>query len=52
VSGGKVAAYAEHPRNLGDFANLSGQCFPRAQAHFVQRSASKQGPIGLYPKQG
>ena len=46
----QVAAYAEHPRNLGDFAHLSGQCFPRAQARFVQRSESNQGPAGMYPQ--
>jgi hypothetical protein len=47
----QVVAYAEHPRNLGDFAHLSGQCFPRAQARFYQRQPSKQGAAaGLYPK--
>ena len=48
----QVAAYAEHPRTLGDFANLSGKCFPRAQARFFQRSESRQAPAGLYPKAG
>jgi len=48
----EVAAYAEHPRNIGDFANLSGKCVPRAQARFAQQPASKQGPAGMYPKTG
>lgn len=50
VHAGKVAAFAEHPRNLGDFASLPGQCFPRAQARFYQRQASKQAAAGMYPK--
>ena len=46
----EVVAYAEHPRNLGDFANLSGKCFARAQARFYQRRHSLQGAPGMYPK--
>ena len=46
----QVAAYAEHPRNLGDFANLSGQCYPRSQARFIQQQPSPQGKSGMYPR--
>ena len=52
VRGQQVSAFAEHPRNLGDFAPLSGQCFPRAQARFQQAPEAKGKPAGLYPKQG
>jgi len=49
----EVVAYAEHPRNLGDFANQSGKCFARERARFYQRrQASPQGPAGMYPKDG
>jgi hypothetical protein len=51
VRGKEVVAYAEHPRNLGDFANLSGQCFARASASFYQRRKSAQGAAaGMHPK--
>jgi hypothetical protein len=46
----QVVAHAEHPRNLGDFVNLSGQCFPRDRARFDQRRESPKGAPGLYPK--
>ena len=52
VRGGQVAQLVEHPRNMGDFAALSGQCFPRARARFYQSSQPQAGPPGLYPKPG
>jgi hypothetical protein len=50
VHGKQVSEHVEHPRNLGDFAHLSGKCIPRAQARFYQASDSERGPAGLYPK--
>jgi len=50
VTGNHVSDFVEHPRNLGDFASLSGKCFPRASAKFEQKPESKAGPAGLYPK--
>jgi hypothetical protein len=34
TSGKKVASFAEHPRNMGDFATLNGKCFARAKSRF------------------
>jgi len=51
VTSNHVVDFVEHPRNLGDFATLSGKCFPRKQARFVQTHESGAGPEGLYPKQ-
>lgn len=31
-----VVAYAEHPRTHGDFSNLTGRCFLRTKAKFMQ----------------
>ena len=51
VRGKEVVAYAEHPRNLGDFANLSGKCFARESASFYQRRQSAPGAVaGMHPK--
>ena len=52
VQGNHVAAYAEHPRNLGDFVPMSGKCLARAQARFQQAHEAKGRPAGLYPKPG
>lgn len=48
----KVVAYTEHPRNHGDFVNLSRKCIPRNAARFYQKRESKDGAAGLYPKAG
>ena len=34
VSGKSVIEHVEHPRNMGDFANLSGRCFTPSEARF------------------
>lgn len=47
VEGKDVVAYIEHPRNLGDFAKLSGQCFDRANATLVRDKTSKDNWIGV-----
>ena len=52
VQGKQVAELVEHPRNLGDFAPLSGKCFPRARARFQQASPSPAGPAGMAPRPG
>ena len=52
VRGTQVAAFAEHPRNLGDFAPMSGRCFTRGQARFQQALDAPGKPAGLYPKPG
>ena len=51
AQGRQVTTIVEHPRNLGDFAPLSGQCFPRARARFYQAS-QPPGPPGLRAKSG
>jgi hypothetical protein len=50
VQGKQVSAFAENPRNLGDFAPLSGKCFARAHARFQQAHESNGRPAGLYPR--
>jgi len=52
VRGKQVTEHVEHPRNLGDFATLSGKCIPRERARFYQASESNRGMAGLYPKEG
>jgi hypothetical protein len=44
IEGKNVIAHVEHPRNLGDFAELSGQCFERADAKLV-RDKTKKGNL-------
>lgn len=46
VQGDKVVDYAEHQRRFGDFSNLSGRCFPRNSARFVQTNKDR---LGLVP---
>jgi hypothetical protein len=41
VEGKDVIAHAEHPRDRGDFAQLSGECFDRAAATFVKDQTNK-----------
>ncbi|NJM56491.1 MAG: hypothetical protein HC857_02150 [Synechococcales cyanobacterium RU_4_20] len=41
VEGKDVIAYVEHPRTLGDFAQLSGQCFDRVNATLVRDKTTK-----------
>lgn len=38
VRGAEVVAFAEHPRNRGDLAQLSPRCLPRARATVVRRT--------------
>jgi hypothetical protein len=40
VRGTEVIAYAEHPRNLGDFATLDPHCLARTSAKVVRRARS------------
>ncbi len=49
VEGDDVVAYTEHPRSDGDFTNLSGQCFTRNAAWFVQINRPETGWPGLFP---
>lgn len=39
VQGGTVVAHVEHPRNKGDFSNLTTKCFPRLTAQFSRDPA-------------
>ena len=48
----KVIAYVEHPRNHGDFSNLTAQCFPKEKAQFVHDPKPAKGWPGLLPKNG
>lgn len=41
VEGKEVITYVEHPRNLGDFEGLSGQCFDREDAKFARDKTRK-----------
>jgi len=50
VQDGKVIDYAEHPRNQGDFSNLTMKCFPKENAVFIQDPSPKKGWSGLFNK--
>ncbi len=45
----KVAFFTDYPRDKGDFSNLTGQCFDRANARFEQVSNPPKGWRGLFP---
>lgn len=45
-----VVEYVEHPRNQGDFSNLTMQCFLREKATFVQQQRPTEGWAGLFPE--
>jgi hypothetical protein len=49
VQENKVTSYVEHPRNRGDFSNLTAQCFPREKAQFVHSQKPVRGWPGLFP---
>lgn len=44
-----VLKFVEHPRRFGDFSNLSGRCFARKSAKFVQIARPAKGWPGLFP---
>lgn len=50
VQNKQVFSYVEHPRNHGDFSNLTAQCFPREKAQFIHEQKSTKGWPGLFPK--
>ena len=50
VKGKEVLDYVAHARNNGDFSNLSGKCFSREKATFVQDPAPINGWPGLFNK--
>lgn len=52
VHGRKVVTALEHPRRSGDFSKLSGRCFSREKAHFVQRAQSDDDWPWLVPRNG
>lgn len=37
----QVVAYAEHPRNKGDFSNLQPRCLPRSQSTLKRESGAE-----------
>jgi hypothetical protein len=47
--GRSVTAHVDYPRGSGDFSNLAGRCFPRADAKFVQIAHPARGWPGLFP---
>ncbi len=47
VKGQTVVIFTEHPRNLGDFAELSDQCFDRTEAVFVRNKERKDNWISF-----
>jgi len=46
----QVVSYVEHPRNHGDFSNLTTQCFPRDRTEFIHNPKPTKGWPGLFPK--
>lgn len=44
-----VIDYVEHSRGSGDFSNLTGRCFSRTSAKFVQVAQPVKGWFGLFP---
>lgn len=44
-----VVTYVEHSRGYGDFSNLSGRCFAKDRAKFVQVDRPVTGWPGLFP---
>lgn len=46
----RIVSYVEHPRNNGDFSNLTMQCFPREKAQFIHDPNPIKGWPGLFPK--
>lgn len=48
----KVVTALEHPRRSGDFSDLSGRCFSREKAHFVQQAQPDDGWPWLVPRSG
>jgi hypothetical protein len=47
-NGDQVAFFTNYPRREGDFSNLSGQCFARADAKFEQVDRPRTGWSGLF----
>lgn len=47
VKDNDIIAYIEHPRNLGDFAELSGRCFSRSNAVLVRKKQRKDNWVSL-----
>jgi len=44
-----VIDYVEHSRGSGDFSNLTGRCFSRSKAKFLQVVKPVKGWPGLFP---
>ena len=49
VHDNKVVSFVEHPRNHGDFSNLTTQCFPKQKAQFFHDPKPTKGWPGLFP---
>ncbi len=50
VQDSKVVSFVEHPRNHGDFSNLTTQCFLREEAQFIHDPQPTKGWPGLFLK--
>ena len=50
VRANKVVAYIEHPRNHGDFSNVTTQCFLKEKTQFVHDQKPTKDWPGLLPK--
>jgi hypothetical protein len=48
----QVVHSIEHPRDQGDFSELSGRCFPSEQAQFVRRAGRTDNWPELVPRDG
>ena len=52
VHDNEVVTTVEHLRSHGDFSNLSGRCFPRDQAQFIQQDRPDSSWPWLAPQGG
>ena len=52
VRGNAVMKHVEHPRSSGEFSSLSGRCFPKNRATFIQVIRPGDGSPGLVPADG
>jgi hypothetical protein len=50
LKGNEIEDVVEHPRKLGDFASVSGQCFAPGKARFYSAPKSETRAGGMYPK--
>ncbi len=52
VRGNAVMKHVEQPRSSGEFSSLSGRCFPKGRATFIQVIRPGNGSPSLVPADG